>query len=212
MSRLNVITPERMSPEQRKVYEESVAAGTPTGTTGGPYTAYIRNPEYMRLHREVANYLRRNSLPGRLRQMLVLRTIKHWGAKYPWVVQVRASLREGLEQSIVDAIDKGQNPALTSPQDIARCVADLFGFQLTGGRWNCSGKPEWSISWLRSAPLPQRHLPRTLSTSIRRKTEGQDRAGQPQGCEKWLRGRAVRATLPNYDETAPFLTLQQKTR
>ena len=143
MSRLNVITPERMSPEQRKVYEESVAAGTPTGTTGGPYTAYIRNPEYMRLHREVANYLRRNSLPGRLRQMLVLRTIKHWGAKYPWVVQVRASLREGLEQSIIDAIDKGQNPALTSPQGIARCVADLFGFQLTGGRWNCSGKPEW---------------------------------------------------------------------
>jgi hypothetical protein len=40
MSRLNVITPERMSPEQRKVYEESVAAGTPTGTTGGPYTAF----------------------------------------------------------------------------------------------------------------------------------------------------------------------------
>ena len=119
MSRLNVITPERMNPEQRKVYEESVAAGTPTGTTGGPYTAYIRNPEYMRLHREVANYLRRNSLPGRLRQMLVLRTIKHWGAKYPWVVQVRASLREGLEQSIIDAIDKGQDPALTSPQDIA---------------------------------------------------------------------------------------------
>ena len=31
MSRLNVITPERISPEQRKVYEESVAAGTPHG-------------------------------------------------------------------------------------------------------------------------------------------------------------------------------------
>ncbi len=119
MPRLAVIPPERMSPEQRKVYEESVALGTPNGTSGGPYTAYIRNPEYMRLHRSVAIYLRNNSLPGRLRQMLVLRTIKHWGAKYPWVVQVRASLKEGLEQSIIDAIDKGRAPALTSPQDMA---------------------------------------------------------------------------------------------
>lgn len=119
MPRLAVIPPERMSPEQRKVYDESVALGTPNGTSGGPYTAYIRNPEYMRLHRSVAIYLRNNSLPGRLRQMLVLRTIKHWGAKYPWAVQVRASLKEGLEQSIIDAIDLGRAPALPSPQDMA---------------------------------------------------------------------------------------------
>jgi len=51
--------------------------------------------------------------------MLVLRTIKHWGSKYPWVVQVRASLKEGLEQSIIDAIDKGQPPALALSQDKA---------------------------------------------------------------------------------------------
>ncbi len=119
MPRLAVIPPERMSPEQRKVYEESVALGTPNGTSGGPYTAYIRNPEYMRLHRGVSLYLRNISLPGRLRQMVVLQTIKHWDAKYPWVVQVRASLKEGLEQAIIDAIGGGRPPALTSPQDMA---------------------------------------------------------------------------------------------
>jgi 4-carboxymuconolactone decarboxylase len=119
MPRLVVIPPERMNPEQHKVYEESVALGTPNGTSGGPYTAYILNPEYMRLHRSVSNYLRNSSLPGRLRQMLVLRTIKHWGSRYPWVVQVRASLKEGLEQSVIDAIDKGQPPPLTSAEDIA---------------------------------------------------------------------------------------------
>src|SRR5215471_3160958 len=67
----------------------------------------------------MSNYLRNNSLSGRLRQMIVLRTIKQWGAKYPWVVQVRNSLKEGLEQSIIDAIDKGQEPALTSQKDLA---------------------------------------------------------------------------------------------
>jgi 4-carboxymuconolactone decarboxylase len=119
MSRLSTIPPDRMTPEQRKVYEESVAAGTPTGTTGGPYTAYIRVPDYMRLHREVGNYLRRSSLPARLRQLLVLTTCKHWGAKFPWAVQVRASLQAGLEQLIIDALDKGQRPALSSPKDSA---------------------------------------------------------------------------------------------
>src|SRR5712692_7803810 len=110
MSRISALTPERMNPEQRKVYEESVARGLPTG---GPYTAYIRIPQFMALNREMSNYLRSNSLPGRLRQMIVLRTIKNWGAKFPWVVQVRNSLKEGLEQSIIDAIDKAISRLLT---------------------------------------------------------------------------------------------------
>lgn len=116
MSRISALTTEQMSEEQRKVFEESRAMGAPTA---GPYTAYLRTPDLMRLNREVGNYLRRCSLPGRLRQMIVLRTIKHWGARFAWVVQVRNSLREGLEQSIIDAIDQGREPALSSPADIA---------------------------------------------------------------------------------------------
>jgi hypothetical protein len=57
MSRISALTPERMNPEQRKVYEESVARGLPTG---GPYTAYIRIPQFMALNREMSNYLRSN--------------------------------------------------------------------------------------------------------------------------------------------------------
>ena len=116
MSRISALAPERMTAEQRKVYDESVARGLPTG---GPYTAYIRIPQFMAINREMSNYLRNNSLSGRLRQMIVLRTIKQWDAKYPWVVQVRNSLKEGLEQSIIDAIDKGQEPVLTSQKALA---------------------------------------------------------------------------------------------
>jgi 4-carboxymuconolactone decarboxylase len=116
MSRISALAPESMTPEQRKVYDESLARGLPTA---GPYTAYIRIPQFMAINREMSNYLRNSSLPGRLRQMIVLRTIKQWGAKFPWVVQVRNSLKEGLEQSIIDAIDNGQEPPLTSPRDLA---------------------------------------------------------------------------------------------
>jgi 4-carboxymuconolactone decarboxylase len=34
-------------------------------------------------------------------------------------MQVLNSSKEGLEQSIIDAINKGQEPALTSPKDLA---------------------------------------------------------------------------------------------
>lgn len=116
MSRISALTNEQMSEEQRKVFEESRAMGAPTA---GPYIAYLRAPDLMRLNREVGNYLRRCSLAGRLRQMVVLRTLKHWGAKFAWVVQVRNSLREGLEQNIIDAIEQGREPALSAPEDIA---------------------------------------------------------------------------------------------
>jgi 4-carboxymuconolactone decarboxylase len=116
MGRLPLLTPDRMTEEQRKVYEEFRAVG---GPTVGPYTAYVRIPDFMRLNRDMGNYLRRNSLPGRIRQLIVLKTIRHWDAKYPWAVHSRGSLKEGVEQSVIDAIGKGQEPALTSPKDIA---------------------------------------------------------------------------------------------
>ena len=65
MPRLAVIPPEKMSREQRKVYEESVALGTPNGTSGGPYTAYLEFPFWplcrQRTHRTNA---RRNASFG----------------------------------------------------------------------------------------------------------------------------------------------------
>lgn len=117
MSRLKIITPEQMTPEQHAVYAEAVAAGTPNGTTGGPYTAWIRTPQFMRLHREAGHYLQHSSLSPRVRQIVVLRTIKYWGAKFPWVVQSRASLKIGLEPEVMAAIDNGRTPALTNPQE-----------------------------------------------------------------------------------------------
>jgi 4-carboxymuconolactone decarboxylase len=117
MSRLKIIPPEQMTPAQHAAYAEAVAAGTPNGTTGGPYTAWIRTPEFMRLHRETGHYLQHNSLSPRVRQIVVLRTIKYWGAKFPWSVQVRASLKVGLEQVLIDALEHGETPALASAQE-----------------------------------------------------------------------------------------------
>lgn len=93
MMRLKILQREDMNAEQKKLCEEIEAVDG--RVRGGPYWAYIHIPKFMRLHNEMSRYLRSCSLTGRERQIAVLAVVRHWDAKYPWAVQVRASLAEG---------------------------------------------------------------------------------------------------------------------
>lgn len=114
MSRLKPLSPEQMTPAQAEVFKDIEAKG---GRLGGPYSAYIRIPEFMRLNQEMGDYLRRNSLSPRLRQLVVLKTVGHWGAKYAWAVNKQSGLKAGLDAATIDAIEKGGNPADLNAQD-----------------------------------------------------------------------------------------------
>ena len=116
MTRIKVLSREEMNDDQRAAFDAAKAAGAPTG---GPYTAYIRMPKLMRLTREVSDTLRASALTGRERQMAVLIAIRHWDARYPWAVQVRASLAAGLDQATIDAINARKPPKLTDPREMA---------------------------------------------------------------------------------------------
>ena len=61
MSRIQEIAPAAMSAEQREVYEMIVARG---GRLGGPHTAYLRIPRFMRLAQDMGDYLRRFWTPA----------------------------------------------------------------------------------------------------------------------------------------------------
>jgi 4-carboxymuconolactone decarboxylase len=113
MTRIAILKREEMNAAQQQLCDEIEA--TDGRVRGGPYWAYIRNPEFMRLHNEMSRYLRNCSLTGRERQIAVLAVVRHWDAHYPWAVQVRASLAEGVEQDIIDAINARQRPELADP-------------------------------------------------------------------------------------------------
>lgn len=117
MTRFNILKREDMNEEQRQLCEDIEAAGGQV--RGGPYWAYIRNPGFMRLHNDMSQYIRACPLTGRERQIAVLAVVRHWNAKYPWAVQVRASLAEGVEQAIIDAINRREQPNLTDPGEAA---------------------------------------------------------------------------------------------
>ncbi len=116
MTRITILKRDDMNEEQGRVYDEVEAAG---GPLGGPYYAYIRNPALMRQAQDLSNCLRDASLSPRERQVAILTIARHWGAEYPWAVQVRASLAAGVEQSIVDAINAGEVPDLSDARERA---------------------------------------------------------------------------------------------
>lgn len=116
MTRLKIISRDEMNAEQGEVFDEAKAAG---GPVGGPYWAYIRYPALMRQAQATSNVLRDGPLSPRERQIAILTVIRFWSAAYPWAVQVRNSLKAGVDQEIVDAINAGRTPALSDPREIA---------------------------------------------------------------------------------------------
>ena len=116
MSRIKELSPADMTQDQLELYESTRVSGA---LLGGPNIPYLRIPKFMRLNQATVGYLRSNSLPPRLRQFAVLRTVKFWGAKFAWAYHVPASLKEGVEQDIIDDIEKGREPVSASPKDKA---------------------------------------------------------------------------------------------
>lgn len=107
MARIPSLEREKMNPEQVAILDEIKSKG---GRLGGPYTAYIRIPKFMKLNQEMGNYLRSNSLDPRLRQLAAIITIRYWGAKFAWAMNARDALEQGVSPEVVKAINQRQRP------------------------------------------------------------------------------------------------------
>jgi 4-carboxymuconolactone decarboxylase len=114
MTRIAIVKREEMNPEQGRVYDEAKAANAPVG---GPYYAYIRNPQLFTAAQNMGKAIGSFKLDPRVRQIAVLTTARFWNAKYPWGAQVRNALKMGVAQATVDAINAGKTPDLTDPRE-----------------------------------------------------------------------------------------------
>ena len=114
MTRIPIIERSAMNAEQGRVYD---AAKNTNNPVGGPYYAYIRIPKLFEAAQHMRGCLGDGPLSGRERQIVNLVVARHWGAKYPWAAQVRASLAVGLEQSAIDAINARKTPALADARE-----------------------------------------------------------------------------------------------
>ena len=113
-ARIPLIDRADMNADQGRVYDAAKAAG---GPLGGPYYAYIRLPKLFEASQNLRATLGSGPLSRREQQVVNLTVARHWGAKYPWFAQARASLTVGITQAVIDAINARRAPSLNDARE-----------------------------------------------------------------------------------------------
>jgi 4-carboxymuconolactone decarboxylase len=103
-----------MNAEQARVYDAAKQSG---GPVGGPYYAYIRLPKLFEAAQNLRATMSSGPLSRREQQIVNLTVARHWGAKYPWFAQVRASLAAGIDQTVIDMINARKVPNLPDARE-----------------------------------------------------------------------------------------------
>ena len=107
--RLPPIAEAALSEAQRAAVTEMLAG--PRGRIVGPFQAMLRSPELTRRVQKVGEFLRFGGvLPGRLRELAILMTARHWTQHYEWHAHRPLGVAEGLAEALVDAIAAGRRP------------------------------------------------------------------------------------------------------
>ena len=114
MARIPLLDRKDMNADQARVYDAAKQAG---GPVGGPYYAYIRLPKLFEAAQNMRATMGSGPLSRREQQIVNITVARFWNARYPWHAQVAASLKVGLEQSIIDAINARKTPNLPDARE-----------------------------------------------------------------------------------------------
>jgi 4-carboxymuconolactone decarboxylase len=114
MSRIAIIKRPDMNAEQARVYDAAEKSG---GPVGGPFLAYIRLPKLFEGIHAMRNSMAGGPLSRREQQIVNLTVARHWGARFPWFAQTRASLAVGITQAVIDAINARKSPELPDARE-----------------------------------------------------------------------------------------------
>ncbi len=118
MSRLPPLEPDKLSPDQRRVYD-AIASG-PRGSVRGPFLALMHVPELTDRIQHLGEYLRYGTcFPPRLSEFAILITARHYTCQYEWQAHEPHALKGGLAQTIIDAVKQRRRPDDMQPDEIA---------------------------------------------------------------------------------------------
>jgi 4-carboxymuconolactone decarboxylase len=118
MNRIAELTPERMTPAQRKVHDAIVAG--PRGAVQGPLNVWLHSPELAARAQELGAFCRyHSSLPKRLSELAILVTGAYWRAGFEWHVHAPEGIKAGLDTAAVEAIRSGGRPSFVKDDEAA---------------------------------------------------------------------------------------------
>ncbi|HEV8028669.1 MAG TPA: carboxymuconolactone decarboxylase family protein [Stellaceae bacterium] len=116
--RFKPLSPEEMTPEQRRM-AESILAG-PRKSLSGPFSALLYSPETGDQAQKLGAQVRfHNVLPDKLKELAILMVARHWTAQFEWYAHHRLALAAGLDPQIARDIAAGRRPAALQPDEAA---------------------------------------------------------------------------------------------
>lgn len=131
MERFPILRKEDLDETQRALWDE-LTLGPRGFYTGGPdaerlpdlYNAWIQFPEFGALMLRFGEVLRtKTTLPGRLRELIVLTTSAMLGARVEFDFHVPFARNEGLSDAVIEAIGAGEPPPFAD--DTERVVHEV---------------------------------------------------------------------------------------
>jgi len=119
--RFKLIPLDQLTPAQQTLTEaiksgpraklKSSGASKP-GPLGGPFNVWLRSPGIGDLVQKLGEEIRfRSSLAGKLNELAILITARHWTSQYEWVAHHKLALEGGLNPAIAEDIAQGRRPA-----------------------------------------------------------------------------------------------------
>ena len=116
------LTPEQMTPEQKRVAEAIMRS--PRGGLSGPFNAWLRSPEVGDRLQRVGEQLRfHSSIPAALNEFAILITAREWSSQYEWYAHYPLAMKAGLPASVAEDLRLGRRPESMSEEQ--RIVYDF---------------------------------------------------------------------------------------
>ncbi len=118
MPRLPDLDPNRLTPEQKAVYDRIVSG--PRGRVQGPLRVWLTSPELADKAQALGALCRYGtSLPPRLSELAILVTGAYWQAGFEWYAHAPLAIEAGLAPAAVEAIRVGRAPSLLQADEQA---------------------------------------------------------------------------------------------
>jgi 4-carboxymuconolactone decarboxylase len=116
--RFPTLTPDQMTPAQRKV-ADAITAGPRKGL-GGPFNTWLRSPELADKLQQVGEHIRfHSSVPPKLNEFAILITARAWDADYEWSAHYPLAMKAGLEPAVAADLASGRRPRAMSADEVA---------------------------------------------------------------------------------------------
>lgn len=109
MTRTPYLSPEQMSPEQRRIYDDIVASRGKW--LNGPYAPMLHQPRMAEPAQRLGDFLRyHTSLAPRLSELAIVIVARHWDSDFEWYQHAAIALRSGVSGAVIEAIRLRQVP------------------------------------------------------------------------------------------------------